>query len=163
MLITGEECNDETKGRNGVCKLIEDCPGIRKEINAGSRPKNCGFKGKTPIVCCPKSSDPSLTRVGEKSIRGKLDVLIHLYWNYKLKCIGFIFTLTRLYLSIACKSYEQYGYKRVVASVVVGDDSDYENVEDCPWEVQALTVIVDGTKAIKGEFPHMVIYIYQVI
>lgn len=128
-LEEGEECNDETKGRNGVCKLIEDCPGIRKEINAGSRPKNCGFKGKTPIVCCPKSSDPSLTRVGEKSIR-------------------------------ACKSYEQYGYKRVVASVVVGDDSDYENVEDCPWEVQALTVIVDGTKAIKGEFPHMALIGY---
>lgn len=35
-------------------------------------------------------------------------------------------------------------------------DSGYEEVENCPWDPIALTVIIDGESTNKGEFPHMV-------
>lgn len=53
-------------GLNGICTNIHNCKPAIEKLKQNIRPVHCGFSGKDPIVCCPKSQPPT-NAVGQKS------------------------------------------------------------------------------------------------
>ncbi|XP_042868136.1 venom protease-like [Penaeus japonicus] len=48
-------------GAPGTCRAIQSCPSVMESFRQ-NRPVHCGFKGRTPIVCCPE--DPAEAVLG---------------------------------------------------------------------------------------------------
>lgn len=50
LLYQGDNCTVDSE--IGMCTLLEDCPSAKQKLRLGLKPKNCGFEGNHPIVCC---------------------------------------------------------------------------------------------------------------
>ncbi|KAG8234523.1 hypothetical protein J437_LFUL011099 [Ladona fulva] len=70
--LAGDTCSG-AEGRNGVCQLLRDCPGVQDGIKKGIRPEICGFQGREPIICCPAMGIQSLTSRVPGETAGKTD------------------------------------------------------------------------------------------
>lgn len=73
LLYPGDECILPTEER-GVCTSIHDCEPVVLKLRAGVIPKNCGFEGNTPIVCCPTEKNLSAEKCKEIIERAPRDL-----------------------------------------------------------------------------------------
>ncbi|GJQ73814.1 CLIPC1 [Trypoxylus dichotomus] len=144
----GEQCFHQKRGVNGICRALRNCPAAINDLRHEIYPQNCGLEGTVVIVCCPQASEPSITTTTTTESSQILNPSGNLPVGEKCKQ--------------ACKKYKILGYKNEYSPVLTQDDN-YELVENCPWELNALATIYRGTKAELGEFPHMALIGYGVL
>ncbi|RZC33205.1 Trypsin and/or CLIP domain containing protein, partial [Asbolus verrucosus] len=53
VISFGDKCVVKSSGEKGKCILLDDCEYAKNLLSSRRRPQHCGFKGLTPIVCCP--------------------------------------------------------------------------------------------------------------
>ncbi|XP_014612361.1 PREDICTED: venom protease-like [Polistes canadensis] len=139
QLDEGSECS--INGKKGICKLISDCIPVYKSLQAGNPPeKNCGYKGRIPVVCCPNDESPTtdVKMIIEKP-------------NPTYDGRG---TIARE----KCKEYSQYVYQLIYPPIFIIGQKPI-NVSTCG--IKGKTLIVGGEKAAAREFPHMVALGYE--
>ncbi|GJQ73816.1 CLIPC1 [Trypoxylus dichotomus] len=147
----GEQCFHQKKGVNGICRVLTDCPAAIEDFRRGIYPQHCGFEGTAVIACCPQASEPPTTTTTTTTTTESSqipDPTGNLPVGEKCKQ--------------ACKNYKILAYKKEYLPVLA-QGTNYELVENCPWEGKGLIVIYGGTKAELGEFPHMALIGYGVV
>ncbi|KAJ3656684.1 hypothetical protein Zmor_015738 [Zophobas morio] len=60
IVTPGKKCTAPITHGKGLCIEVYDCKYALKLIRSRRNPGFCGFKGNTPLVCCPLPSKPDL-------------------------------------------------------------------------------------------------------
>lgn len=147
-------CTISSTGASGRCQLLANCPSAIQGLQSNIFPQTCGFQGSQPIVCCvggsqePVTTKPIVTqRPTTRSTPSRVTPTTQ--------------TVTKRPVSVGpqrvgdkskqkCLEYGAYVFAESGVSLGVGPAGREDTCE-----IQSITLIVGGKKAVPREFPHM--------
>lgn len=73
LLEMNDTCVVERTNSNGICKFVENCPSVLKEVQQKAQfPTLCGFQRNKEIICCPEELPAAvakeMTRISTQSM-----------------------------------------------------------------------------------------------
>ncbi|XP_018562070.1 serine protease persephone [Anoplophora glabripennis] len=140
-------------GSRGTCRFITSCPAA---LQSKVLPEICGFQG-TQSICCCKNEEMKKT-ITTTTTNAPITATTTREPEVTTSRIMVANRLPGEISKKKCKEYSQYAYERI-QSPTLKITPTFSNTLECPFE--KFPLIVGGTLAIEGEFPHMALIGYK--
>lgn len=140
--FSGTECFVKRNRKKGVCSYIDDCPHVKFEFTEGLSYTSCGSLNGKKVVCClnPKTPKPSLSNEPPVTTTSTTATPESPKRIHERKCL----------------EYQSAIYQGPLVSGPAFKEDDKKDV--CLHK--SIELIIGGTNATLGEFPHMALLGY---